>query len=622
MNKTLATSVWLVLATLSPAALALGLGHATTLSPLQAPLDATVDLLESDGYRVEDIRASVAEPFAFSALGLEWSPLLSNLEVTPVRQNGRTFLRLSSPQAVSAPWLDVLITLDTPAGRQTQAVTLLFDPVDYLPGQPGAEVADVRQTAAPAPAPSPPPSRSAPPASAQPDATHTTVQPGDTLWDIALRTRAPGVDVQQMIAALAEANPAAFAGESIDSLRVGQRLRLPSREEALGRSPQQAARAVSARSGESPARGAASPEPQNQAVAQAPAAPRAAEPSGGESSEQGSAREPSPPAGEEADVEAAVLDALMASLSLEAALAAGEAETPAIPLLADSGVAPTAVVSQALAPFSPLPTAEAAPNGGEYQALLDEQARQAAEIDTLREEVAALRQTLGDVQTLALAQTGPVSASTQPSAPAPGVWASLRERWVWLAGIALLLLLAAMVISRKRRERQWEAAPLPVTPVAPAASAAPPSHTVPAAAASSPVATPPVDETPEPQMPESPGPQTLAVERRALAEQDLMEPAPWAPNDAPGEPDEPESAGAFSEALEPVEQDEPALAPKAPDSSSNHLIDYPPARATAPEDIDAKPLSQDVGATEPPSSTEPQWEIEEVAFKPRRRDNS
>ncbi|WP_447528551.1 type IV pilus assembly protein FimV [Vreelandella sp. TE19] len=621
MNKTLATSVWLVLATLSPAALALGLGHATTLSPLQAPLDATVDLLESDGYRVEDIRASVAEPSAFSALGLEWSPLLSSLQVTPARQNGRTFLRLSSAQAVSAPWLDVLITLDTPFGRQTQAVTLLFDPVDYLPGQPSAGVAGVGQTAAPPPAPTP--SRPAPTASAQPDATHTTVQPGDTLWDIALRTRAPGVDVQQMIAALAEANPAAFAGESIDSLRVGQRLRLPSREEALGRSPQQAARAVSARSGESPARGAASPEPQNPAVAQAPAAPRAAEPSGGESNEQGSVREPAslPPAGEETDVEAAVLDALMASLSLESALAAGagEADTPAAPLLADSGAAPTAVVSQALAPFSPLPAAKAAPNNGEYQALLDEQTRQAAEIDTLREEVAALRQTLGDVRTLALAQTGTVSASAPPSAPAPGVWASLRERWVWLAGLGLLLLLAAMVISRKRRERQWEAAPLPVTPVAPPASAAPPSHTVPAA--SSRVATPPDDETPEPPTPEGPGPQTLAVERRGLAEQDLMEPtpAPWAPNDAP---DEPESAGAFSEALEPSEQDEPALAPKAPDSSSNHLIDYPPARATAPEDSGAKPLSQDVGATEPPSSTEPQWEIEEVAFKPRRRDNS
>ncbi|MCP1314350.1 FimV family protein, partial [Halomonas sp. 707D7] len=243
MNKTLARVSWLSLTLLSPVALAAGLGQTTVLSPLSAPLDARIALLDVDDVPVEALGASVAEPSAFGALGLDWSPLLSGVDITPVRQNGRTYLQLTSGQPVDTPWLDVLVTLTTPAGRQTQAVTLLFDPVDYLPATPAAaSVPRAPQPVRPAPVEAAPPR----PAPAIPGG-EIAVAPGDTLWNIALRTRAPGVEAQQMIAALVAANPQTFADGSIDNLRVGQRLRLPSREQALSLSPQEAARSLDAR---------------------------------------------------------------------------------------------------------------------------------------------------------------------------------------------------------------------------------------------------------------------------------------------------------------------------------------------------------------------------------------
>ncbi|MGF1525435.1 MAG: FimV/HubP family polar landmark protein, partial [Candidatus Competibacterales bacterium] len=58
------------------------------------------------------------------------------------------------------------------------------------------------------------------------------VAPGATLWSIAKDLRPdPAITTQQMVIALQRANPEAFAGGSINGLKVGARLRVPSLEE-------------------------------------------------------------------------------------------------------------------------------------------------------------------------------------------------------------------------------------------------------------------------------------------------------------------------------------------------------------------------------------------------------
>lgn len=60
------------------------------------------------------------------------------------------------------------------------------------------------------------------------------VQPGDTLWSIAKRLiPAPEVTTEQMVLAIRRANPQAFTGSGLGSLRAGVILTIPTRDEAL-----------------------------------------------------------------------------------------------------------------------------------------------------------------------------------------------------------------------------------------------------------------------------------------------------------------------------------------------------------------------------------------------------
>ncbi|MCP1315414.1 hypothetical protein BIS12_13885, partial [Halomonas sp. 707D7] len=300
-----------------------------------------------------------------------------------------------------------------------------------------------------------------------------------------------------------------------------------------------------------------------------------------------------------------------------------------------------------LSALSPLPLAQAAPDERELAALRDEQARQAEEIDALRREMAGLRETLAAVQTLALAEPAALPSATPAEQASPGVWATLREQWVWLAGLALALLLAAMVITRKRRERRWEPAPLVETPRAPVAPAsprptppagvkAPPPRTEPAvgaAPASVPVPVPvrepsaaraapaPVEKRPAPTPPEASVPASDQAARLALAERTP------ASREAPAKAaawwdEQADTAMASTEDAPPAplaEEPEQPLAPKPARDAADYTIDYqPPAHAKT--DASAAPALERDEPSSPADS--PEWEIEEVAFKPRRRDNN
>ncbi|HXH04025.1 MAG TPA: FimV/HubP family polar landmark protein [Candidatus Competibacteraceae bacterium] len=71
---------------------------------------------------------------------------------------------------------------------------------------------------------------------------HGPVAPGETLWSIAKRYAAgTGVSIEQMVLAIQRTNPQAFASPSINSMKVGSTLRIPSVDEAA-RTPREQAR--------------------------------------------------------------------------------------------------------------------------------------------------------------------------------------------------------------------------------------------------------------------------------------------------------------------------------------------------------------------------------------------
>ena len=217
----LKAAAWLSLTTASPSTFAVALGPASVNSPLESPLSASLPLLDSVAYPLDELQVQVADENAFSAAGLEWIPSIQPVSAALEEREGSRHIVLSSQQPVNAPWLDLLLTLDSPEGQQTHTITLLFDPVGY------SSITSSPETQGGA-------------------VTVLDVLPGDTLWRIAERSKPSEVSIQQMMLALVEANPNLFPAGNINSLRAGQTLTAPSVDLALSRSPGDAAQTVRA----------------------------------------------------------------------------------------------------------------------------------------------------------------------------------------------------------------------------------------------------------------------------------------------------------------------------------------------------------------------------------------
>lgn len=271
MKKTLTWITWLSLSAVSPIALAVGLGQATVSSYLDTPLEAAIPLLESSDYALSDIRVSVADQTDFAAAGLEWSPLAAGVRAQVVEHQGRRQVRLSSGQAVQDPWLDLLLTLEFPGGQQFSDITLLFDPQGYgsndtqrqAQSAVSATVSDTRPSSLAEPtATTATPPRASGSGNANSRGDNTAyVGSGDTLWGVAERVKPAEVSVQQMMVALLEANPSVFPSGNIHAMRAGQTLDVPDTQRVLARSRAEAAAAIQAmneawrarRNGSSPA---------------------------------------------------------------------------------------------------------------------------------------------------------------------------------------------------------------------------------------------------------------------------------------------------------------------------------------------------------------------------------
>ncbi|EHA17367.1 FimV family protein [Halomonas sp. HAL1] len=440
MKKTLTWITWLSLSAVSPFALAVGLGQASVGSYLNAPLNASIPLLESSDYTLDDIRVSVAEPADFAAAGLEWTPLAASVRAQIVEQQGQRQVRLSSGQTMQEPWLDLLLAVEFPGGQQFRDITLLFDPQGY--SQQGQA-----QSAAPNAAPTPsnaatPPvaeARSAAPTvvSERGDGSSAYVGSGDTLWGVAERVKPPQASVQQMMVALLEANPDVFPSGNINDMRAGQTLSVPDAERILARSHLDADAAIKAMNEAWRAR-------RNGSLEAVPI--------------------PDVEADTVSNLAIAVTQTLEATGATgpDSALAAGGAEPNEREASEPAVNDPTALEEAADEPEA-LTRAELTEqlrlSQATLQQVMEERALMRAELNALRSEVASLTQALSDALAAQEQSPEPLIASMDEMG-SPGV-AALVERYQWpLALAAIALLLGVLVWLRKRREETWEDVPL------------------------------------------------------------------------------------------------------------------------------------------------------------------
>jgi pilus assembly protein FimV len=277
------------------AAHAAGLGKLTVLSALGQPLNAEIEIVSLQAGEEDSLSARVASPEAFKQAAIDFNAVLLGLRFSVERRGSRAFLRLTTPQPVNEPFVEMLVELQWNTGRLVREYTFLLDPIEYK-----GPIAAAPVTPAPRPVPAPaaapqPPVEAAKPEAAKPEAeqppqaaaapeapkpepgqqpieakpldpapapatpaaapaeprpaTATVeyeVKKGDTLGKIARQHLAPGVNLDQMLIAIYRANQDAFIRDNINLVRAGRILTIPPADGAGTLDPQDARRLVRA----------------------------------------------------------------------------------------------------------------------------------------------------------------------------------------------------------------------------------------------------------------------------------------------------------------------------------------------------------------------------------------
>ena len=385
----------------------------------------------------------------------------------PTSADGRQIIRLKSTDAISEPFVTLLVEVNWSRGRLVREYTMLLDPPVYAPAQPAVASAPVSapatgaathegaieraapSTPAPTEAPSAPAAAatSAPAQTVRSPAESTTgtesaggthlVRRGETLSKIASATAgesARSARARSWMIAIYQANPRAF-DSNMNLLRSGAVLRIPDAAAAEAITSRQAtseirrqyaawrgAAGTSAPAGEQPGR--------LHLVTPSQSATAGATP-GGKAGEAGAAQGSAAETAKQATEQKRLLDLKNAELARLQAQAAGKLATPA-PV---ESATPPAPGAPAVAP----PAAQAPPPAATEQKSPAEAAQQASP----------------PVEAPPVAAKPPLAK--RPAAAAPSQGSSIFNYW-WLLALLALGLLGwfALKFLRSRRTAEFD----------------------------------------------------------------------------------------------------------------------------------------------------------------------
>ncbi|MBT2142856.1 MULTISPECIES: FimV/HubP family polar landmark protein [unclassified Rhodanobacter] len=244
MNCSLKLSMLIALALGGSQAMAMDLGQIQVKSALGQPLLAEIPLHPDSPAELQGLTVQLASSEEFARAGIVGGRTTIPLHFSVANAGaGHPVIRITSSAPVDDPFLDLLIEVNGKAGKSVREYAILLDPPNAqattavaatpAPSQPvqrpkapvAAPVAARPKPVAPAPAPKP----AAPVAS---NGQYGPVERGQTLSGIARSVAPAGVDVQQVMLALKQANPDAFYRDNINALKSGAVLRVPTSAEA------------------------------------------------------------------------------------------------------------------------------------------------------------------------------------------------------------------------------------------------------------------------------------------------------------------------------------------------------------------------------------------------------
>ncbi len=236
-------------ALLSGPAVAVGLGDIQLTSYLGKPLQAEVALNNLGDLSADQLKIKIGSEADYQALGVEHSYLHTLLKIEPFVRDGHGYVRITTREPISEPYLNFVLNVQWPNGRVVREFTVLLDPAPMTAAIAAAQPERIRSreaASAGAETPSPAPrarrlAQARSPESSSPEHAQSptpmpssgdyTVQRGDSLWRIAARLRLPNAALPQMMSAIVAQNPHAFVNGDPDRIKEAARIVMPSAEQ-------------------------------------------------------------------------------------------------------------------------------------------------------------------------------------------------------------------------------------------------------------------------------------------------------------------------------------------------------------------------------------------------------
>ena len=254
---------------------AAGLGRLNVLSGLGQPFKGEIELLAVQPNEVETLKIALAPAEAYASSQLSYpAPSLGLRFMLNKRESGRYVINVNSTQAIDEPVFNLLVDLSWLGGHVRREYTALIDPAGYA-GASGAatapflsETTRIQTTSSDAVLPgtrvsgairAPKGSRalskvkaapitasgiaSQPAAKGAESENRYTVKSGDTLSRIAGQVKPEGINLEQVMVGLYQANSDAFDG-NMNRLKRGKILRVPSAEQLAQQDQTQAVKEI------------------------------------------------------------------------------------------------------------------------------------------------------------------------------------------------------------------------------------------------------------------------------------------------------------------------------------------------------------------------------------------
>ena len=221
---------------------ALGLGDIELESYLNEPLNARIEILNTEGLLPTQILVKLASDKDFERVGIERNFFLTgiNFQVV-VDTGGESYVAVTTREPVREPYLDFVLETKWPSGRLLREYTLLLDPPVFDDGI-VISATDVVTSADRSQDQGATPSRQSTTTSRATGEESITdrpqtgqnyrVKPNETLWEIALEAKLPGSSVQATMLEIQRQNPDAFINNNINLLKAGRVVYLPTELDA------------------------------------------------------------------------------------------------------------------------------------------------------------------------------------------------------------------------------------------------------------------------------------------------------------------------------------------------------------------------------------------------------